>query len=643
MSWINSLKRGGYEMKKKLMAGLLLTVICIAGIPTCAEAKESARQEDVIVPAQLQTAPEPQPDPEEPETMDAEENSGIQTFSMDADQNDTYAQVEERVKEALLAGDSQVSVYDMQIPSDDNLYTVLYYSPYLSNGINASFYYGSQGYYTRIVLSNEMSVSETKSYFAEVDSKISDILTLVSENMSDEKKALVIHDYLVYEGEYDYANLIAGTLPEDSYRSGGLLMKGKGVCQAYSYAYKYLMDKLGIECYVTSSDVMNHAWNIVNIDGSYYHVDCTWDDPVYDRLGKVEHGYFLVSDDAVQEARVGSQTHQGWDLTELVCDNRQYDNAYWVNIDSQIISDGDYTYYIEGSTLYKRAEDTGNTTSLKNLGRWYVWGSSNSFWTSAYSGLFMYNDELYYNTATELRKIDLAGENDETVYVPNTSAGYVYGSKKSGNEIQYVVKQEPNEEGTVYSVTFTEDEPDSGFTDVSADDWFYEAVNYVNDQGIMTGITETEFGPDENLSRSQFAVILYRLENSPEVAYSDVFADVPDNMWFTDGILWANKNGIVTGYGDSGLFGTDDSITREQMALMMYRYAKYKAYDTSDEAELDQFADEDQISDYAREATAWAVGSGLVTGKTDTVLDPLGNASRCECSTIIMRFMHKYE
>ena len=83
----------------------------------------------------------------------------------------------------------------------------------------------------------------------------------------------------------------------------------------------------------------------------------------------------------------------------------------------------------------------------------------------------------------------------------------------------------------------------------------------------MTGITETEFGPDENLSRSQFAVILYRLENSPEVAYSDVFADVPDNMWFTDGILWANKNGIVTGYGDSGLFGTDDSITREQMAL----------------------------------------------------------------------------
>ena len=126
-----------------------------------------------------------------------------------------------------------------------------------------------------------------------------------------------------YDIEYDYDNMEADTLPDDSYRSGGLLMNGAGVCQAYSYAYKYLMNQLDIESFVTFSIEMNHAWNIVNIDGDYYHVDCTWDDPVYERLGKVDHAYFLVSDEAMQQKQAVSIAYHGnvVDLLEYAADH----------------------------------------------------------------------------------------------------------------------------------------------------------------------------------------------------------------------------------------------------------------------------------------------------------------------------------
>ena len=123
-----------------------------------------------------------------------------------------------------------------------------------------------------IKITNSMTPTQTKAYIASVDAELDEILSQINSTMSDEQKALVIHDYLVYEYEYDYDNLTAGTLPEDSYRSGGLIMNRTGVCQAYAYAFYYLMSKFNIECYVTSSDSMNHAWNIIKIQDAYYHV-----------------------------------------------------------------------------------------------------------------------------------------------------------------------------------------------------------------------------------------------------------------------------------------------------------------------------------------------------------------------------------
>ena len=182
------------------------------------------------------------------------------------------------------------------------------------------------------------------------------------------------------------------------------------------------------------------------------------------------------------------------------------------------------------------------------------------------------------------------------------------------------------------------------FTDVHKGDWFYDAVAYVNERGLMTGLNETTFGPAQTLARAQFAVILYRMEGEPDVSYRNVFPDVPDGIWYTDAIMWASENGIITGYTNTGKFGPADKITREQMAVMMYRYAQYKKYDTSEKADFSKFDDASRVSGYAKEAMQWAVGTGIITGKYNgTRIDPLGSANRAECATIIMRFVEKYE
>lgn len=184
--------------------------------------------------------------------------------------------------------------------------------------------------------------------------------------------------------------------------------------------------------------------------------------------------------------------------------------------------------------------------------------------------------------------------------------------------------------------------PEMNFVDVKEDDWFYKSVKYVFENGLMLGTSDTTYNPLMLLSRAQFAVILYRINGSPEVEYTAKFADVPDNTWYTNAVLWANAEGVINGY-PNGLFGSEDNISREQMALMMYRYANTKGYDTSVKAELSHFPDASKVSGYAQEALEWAVGNGIITGKGTGNLDPLGEASRAECATIIMRFMKLYD
>lgn len=175
------------------------------------------------------------------------------------------------------------------------------------------------------------------------------------------------------------------------------------------------------------------------------------------------------------------------------------------------------------------------------------------------------------------------------------------------------------------------------FTDVGVGDWFRDAVEYAYGNGLMNGTSATKFSPSGETTRGMIVTILYRLEKEPAVGKAADFTDVAKDQYYADAVAWAAENGIVNGYGN-GKFGPDDNVTREQLAVTLYRYAAYIKADTSAEGKLDSFRDASQISEYAKEAMKWAVGSGLVTGKGNQTLDPKGSATRAEIATILMRF-----
>lgn len=177
------------------------------------------------------------------------------------------------------------------------------------------------------------------------------------------------------------------------------------------------------------------------------------------------------------------------------------------------------------------------------------------------------------------------------------------------------------------------------FTDVKSGDWYCDAVQYAVGKGIFTGTTATTFEPNTATTRAMLVTVLYRMENKP-AATAGSFTDVKAGSWYADAVAWAAANKLVTGYGDSR-FGPEDTITREQMAAILMRYARYKKLDVSKTAALTAFTDAGSVSTYAADAMKWAVGTGLISGTTDTTLSPAGSATRAQAAAILMRFNEK--
>ena len=158
--------------------------------------------------------------------------------------------------------------------------------------------------------------------------------------------------------------------------------------------------------------------------------------------------------------------------------------------------------------------------------------------------------------------------------------------------------------------------------------------------GLFTGVTDTTFNPDGSMTRGMLVTVLWRMEGSPAAGSSD-FTDVANGSWYDEAVAWANEEGIVTGMTET-TFAPNAAITREQMATMLYRYAKYLGLNTRVKADLSDYTDADSISAYAEDAMAWAVGAGLINGVTDTTLNPAGTATRAQVATILVRFAEKY-
>ncbi len=182
------------------------------------------------------------------------------------------------------------------------------------------------------------------------------------------------------------------------------------------------------------------------------------------------------------------------------------------------------------------------------------------------------------------------------------------------------------------------------YSDVAGSDWFYDAIQFVSEQGLMNGMGENRFEPNIGTSRAMIVSILWRLEGKPGAGpgKSGVFGDVGEGQWYTDGIEWAAANGVVLGY-DAAHFGPDDCISREQLAAILYRYASDKGYDVSARDSLESFSDASEISDWALEAVKWAVAEGFLSGVNDMELDPKGSATRAQAAAILMRFIEKVQ
>lgn len=199
----------------------------------------------------------------------------------------------------------------------------------------------------------------------------------------------------------------------------------------------------------------------------------------------------------------------------------------------------------------------------------------------------------------------------------------------------------PASKVTVEAV-FTEILPEPlPFIDVDEDAWYADAVRYVYEHDLMAGYGGDLFGPNDELSRAQFCQIIYNMEDQPTVTGSSAFTDVADGAWYANAVTWAAENGIVGGYG-GGLFGPEDNITREQFAAILYRYAQAKGYGTTASFDLSAYGDVSDVSAWAISAMQWACGKDIINGTSPTTLAPQGTATRAQAATMLQRFCEQY-
>lgn len=311
-------------------------------------------------------------------------------------------------------GENAVSKYDfgliMSLVYNDNPKFF-----YLSNSYK--YEYTSEEYLiTKLYLTYDMEKESAKAALSEVDRWINEVVSLTDSSFSDLEYAIFFHDYLAENYEYD-----TSLKTHDLYN---FIKTGKGVCQSYTYAYMALLEAVGIEASWASSNSMVHMWNVVKIDGEWYHVDLTWDDPVVNSVGVPQHNYFLLSDTAIS-TKTGA--HYGW-VSPYACSSDKYDDAALKKADSAYAYLNDSWYYISDGDLYKTTTLNEKGTLVLELDlKWNVWGSTTSVWNGSYSGLISYGGNLYLNSSTQLLQVKPDTGKVVPVYTYTENNGYIYG------------------------------------------------------------------------------------------------------------------------------------------------------------------------------------------------------------------------
>ena len=305
----------------------------------------------------------------------------------------------------------------------------------LASTINANpdLYFVKSGYgYTYDTSDDTLctyEISYTQNNDDAFNAAVRDALSEISNDMTDMEKAVILHDYLVLNVEYDYDNYLNNTIPKESYSAYGALVNRKAVCMGYALAYQYLLQQCGITTYYVASSSMNHAWNIVKLGNDYYHIDTTWDDPVSDQQGRARHYYMLISD----ETWKNQKGHYDWTVykgtytgkIDCKCSNTQYEKAFWSDIDSPVISYQDGFIYRYGEKMLKRNALADSTETV--LCQLPFENVSDEEVYCVNEIAFIYNGRIYYTMRHMVASCKTDGTDQRIHYKVDPDKEIVYG------------------------------------------------------------------------------------------------------------------------------------------------------------------------------------------------------------------------
>ncbi|MGI6537817.1 MAG: S-layer homology domain-containing protein [Caldicoprobacterales bacterium] len=484
-----------------------------------------------------------------------------------------------------------------------------------------------------------------------VTNRVNEILSqIIFPGMSDIEKVEAVHDYVILNVEYD--------LSFSRYTAYDALYHGSAVCQGYALLGHRMLNEIGIPTRIIASRGMNHAWNLVKLDGKWYHLDMTWDDPIPDVKGRVLYHYFLLTDDEIKQ-----RSHH-WAPEEYPTSGEGF---ILIPVTGITINEG------KTITLSKRGEKKQLTTTIlphnatnKNV----RWSSSNKSVVSVdKNGVItaMENGSATITVTTEdgnhsascqvvvaepkiITITAIAGENGSitpgTLQVKEGSnitfkitpdEGYIIvdvkvNGKSVGAVSQYTLKNIT--ENCKIEAYFALEIKDSIFKDIPLNHWAYKQIESLVNRKIINGYRDGSFRPGDYITRAQAAVMIVNAIGLDYKGKVPSFSDVPSDHWAAQYIAVAEEAGIINGYRD-GTFKPGDNITRAQIAVMVS-----KAFDLTNTGPEKNFNDVPK-SHWARKYVETLAGNGVISGYRDNTFRPGELTTRAHFSVILTNALNK--
>lgn len=464
-----------------------------------------------------------------------------------------------------------------------------------------------------------------------------------SDDMTDFEKMLSAHDYIVLNTKYD-VDTYNGIQNPDSFNAYGTLVNKKAVCAGYAALYNALLKYAGIETKFVASDAMNHAWNLVKLQGKWYHVDATWDDPGFpktddeDMEGFVGHQFFLLSDNVISDSE---HNHNGWSTDVPSAIDDSYINSFFKDITTGMFYyDGRWYYgtdYFYGGDLISNVFDGSDpkAVDIGNLKAYAIARKGNVLYFSASKKDVIGADKIY--------KYDLKKKTLELV------ADFNGRFEITELSIQDTILRYVKYDGSNYVVENMDiSRRIDSMYDIDVDHWAYDAIDFCMDRYILNGKDNNMFDLNENMTRAQFCQMIYNYLFSYEIADPkyDVFDDVSKDDWFYTAVNVCYKHGIIKGTGDG--FEPNGSIKREDVSLIMMRltYSEEEIESFNTEEKLLNlknqniiFNDLDSISGYAYNAMIASLGT-VFNGDENGNINPKDLITRAQCAQVMYNYIN---